>query len=409
MKNPVLFLLTMATLSTPSLGAVQMASVLEQRSVVLTIYNPMLTLVQEERLAALSPGTNTISFTWGGSSVNPQTVVLDSVEPQDTWVLRGSSFLAGSNSMLYELESSRGWSGRLRLSYFLSGFSWSARYDAFTDPNETTLSLVGWASITNNTAESYRNAKVRLVLGTPHLLTAPAAERAEMAQAAKALREADELDRSIGVSRSGFSEYSLYTLKSTESFEPNQTRQVATMRAAKVPIHKYYQYDPTTYGNAVAMLYEFKNSQQNGLGEPMPGGLIRVYRRDRDGTLALVGEDNLAFTPRDEVARLYLGNAGNIVVDRKLMSTQRANEVVDPKTGRVLHYDQVEEYRIAVRNRKSTPAEVRIKEQIIPPWSMLEQSHRYEKLSANTIQFTLSLQPDKEEVITYKVSRTITP
>jgi hypothetical protein len=230
-----------------------------------------------------------------------------------------------------------------------------------------------------------------------------------MAQAAKALREADELDRSIGVSRSGFSEYSLYTLKSTESFEPSQTRQVATMRAAKVPIHKYYQYDPTTYGNAVAMLYEFKNSQQNGLGEPMPGGLIRVYRRDRDGTLALVGEDNLAFTPRDEVAQLYLGNAGNIVVDRKLMSTQRANEVVDPKTGRVLHYDQVEEYRIAVRNRKSTPAEVRIKEQIIPPWSMLEQSHKYEKLSANTIQFTLSLQPDKEEVITYKVSRTITP
>ncbi|MGC8835265.1 MAG: hypothetical protein ACP5R4_14555, partial [Armatimonadota bacterium] len=70
-------------------------------------------------------------------------------------------------------------------------------------------------------------------------------------------------------------------------------------------------------------------------------------------------------------------------------------------------YDQIEQYRISVRNRGERQAEVRLVEYITPPWTMQESSHKYEREAADKIRFTVTVAPNTEEVITYKVSRQI--
>jgi len=389
------------------MAGVEVSMVQPRTAVMLTIYNPQVTLVQEERTAAFSKGVNSLAFTWSGANVDPNTVHLEAVEAQDAWSIRGATFSAGASSMVWDIESKRNWLGQVRLTYFISGFDWNARYEAFTNPDETEMELTGWLSITNGTGEAYRDARVRLVLGSPRLAVPRPMDAA--LYAAKAAREEQALvvAAPLAFEQEGFADYSIFTLKRAESLEPGQTRRSVAVESPKVRVRRYFVYDPRQYGEKVAMLYEFTNSKDNGLGEPLPGGVVRLYRRGTAGDIALVGEDTIRVTPAGEDVKLHVGFAGNVVVERKLMDSQRANEVFD-ENKRLVKYDLVEQYSISVRNRRESAAEVRIVEHIAPPWTMLEQSHKFERESADTIRFDLKLGPNSSETVTYKVSRHIT-
>lgn len=392
-----------------AMANVEVSVVQARGNVMLTIYGPQLTLVQEERTAAFSKGANSLAFTWSGAGVDPNSVHFEAVEPQDAWTVRGVTLPAGANSMIWEIESKRNWLGQVRFTYHVTGFEWDARYEAFANSDETEMELTGWVSITNGTGEAYRDARVRLVLGSPRLAPPRLADVSVRARAEKeAVREeavfAPLLEPAF--EREGFADYSIFTLKRAESLEPGQTRRSVAVESPKVRIHRYFVYDPRRYGDRVAMLYEFRNSKENGLGEPLPSGVVRLYRRGTAGDVALVGEDTIRVVPADEDVKLHVGSAGNVVVERKLMDSQRLNEVFDEKR-QLVKYDLVEQYSIAVRNRRETPAQVRVVEHITPPWTMLEQSHKFEREAADTIRFDLKLDANSTETITYKVSRHI--
>jgi hypothetical protein len=51
---------------------------------------------------------------------------------------------------------------------------------------------------------------------------------------------------------------------------------------------------------------EFKNSEANHLGMPLPAGVIKLYRRDSDGRNEFIGEGAIDHTPKDETTRLYI-------------------------------------------------------------------------------------------------------
>ncbi|MGQ9699154.1 MAG: hypothetical protein ACUVRO_14315 [Armatimonadota bacterium] len=43
----------------------------------------------QERIAAFSKGENHLAFTWSDDNVDPDTVHIEAVEPQDVWTVRG--------------------------------------------------------------------------------------------------------------------------------------------------------------------------------------------------------------------------------------------------------------------------------------------------------------------------------
>ena len=96
-----------------------------------------------------------------------------------------------------------------------------------------------------------------------------------------------------------FFEYHLYTLDRKTTVKDNQTKQMVLLDANQVPVKKlfifpgspqyyYYRYDQRGK-QKVGVFLELENSQKNNLGMPLPKGIVRVYKEDKDGSLQFVG------------------------------------------------------------------------------------------------------------------------
>ena len=138
-----------------------------------------------------------------------------------------------------------------------------------------------------------------------------------------------------------------------------------------------------------------QEQQRNHLGMPLPKGGVSFYRRDDDGQLEFTGENEIDHTPKDELIRIYTGNAFDLAGGRHRVDYKLNNQArwVD------------ESFEIKVRNHKTTPAEVRIVEHLCrwTNWDISKSSDPFKKVDAQTAVFTVEIPPDGEKVLTYQV------
>ncbi|HUK81000.1 MAG TPA: DUF4139 domain-containing protein, partial [Verrucomicrobiae bacterium] len=131
----------------------------------------------------------------------------------------------------------------------------------------------------------------------------------------------------------------------------------------------------------------------------LPKGKVRLYKRDEaDAALEFIGEDEIDHTPKDETVKLHIGDAFDIVGERK-----RTDFHVD--TGR---HEMTESFEIRLRNHKDVPVEVLVKETLFrwSNWEITQASAKWTKYDANTIHFPVKVDKDGEQVITYTVRYT---
>jgi hypothetical protein len=149
----------------------------------------------------------------------------------------------------------------------------------------------------------------------------------------------------------------------------------------------------------VNVVIEVKNSKDNNMGMALPKGKVRLYKRDEaDGSLEFIGEDEIDHTPKDETVKLHIGDAFDIVGERK-----RTNYHVDA-AGHVI----TESFEIHVRNHKTEPVEVLVKETLYRwnNWEITDSNQKWMKYDSNTIHFPVKVDKDGEQVITYTVKYT---
>jgi hypothetical protein len=151
-----------------------------------------------------------------------------------------------------------------------------------------------------------------------------------------------------------------------------------------------------TQGNTkVAVLMEFKNSKEAGLGIPLPRGTMKLYRADADGSREFIGESTIDHTPADETVRLSLGTAFDLKGERR-----QTDFKVDTS-----RETATEAFEIKIRNHKKEAVEVLIVEHLYrwSTWKIASSSDPYEKTDARTIEFRVKAAPDAEKVVTYRV------
>jgi hypothetical protein len=143
---------------------------------------------------------------------------------------------------------------------------------------------------------------------------------------------------------------------------------------------------------------EFRNDAANHLGIPLPKGRMRFYRRDSDGRLQFVGENVISHTPKDETLRVYTGNAFDITADRTRsdFKIDTAQRWID------------ETYQIKLRNHKKEAVKVNVVEHMYrcDNWVITSKSTGYVKKDSHTVEFTPTIQPDGEVIVTYSVHYT---
>jgi len=308
--------------------------------------------------------------------------------------------LVSKPTLAWLLRNNRSAPHRVEASYLTAGISWKSDYVMLINAADTRADLTGWVTITNQSGATYRDAALKLVAGDVNrAVSRDDARRAlELAAAKPASLAADRDFKS-----EGFFEYHLYTLDGRTTIKDNQTKQLALLSAADVPVDKrfiYYgaaSYHRSQYGTPISnqkigVYLDLKNSKENRLGMPLPKGRVRVYKADASGSQQLVGEDWIDHTPRDERVRIKMGEAFDVVGERVQKDWRRLGSNL---------YES--EWEITLRNHKPEAVTVEVVEPMPGDWEMIKSSYPHEKVQAFTARFNIPVPKDGVATLTYRV------
>lgn len=125
---------------------------------------------------------------------------------------------------------------------------------------------------------------------------------------------------------------------------------------------------------------------------PLPKGTLHVYKADSDGSLQFIGEDHIDHTPKDETIKIKMGDAFDLVAERKQTEWKK------------ISWDTYEvAFEVSLWNHKETSATISVVEPIPGDWEILKTTHDYQKVEAHTVQFDVSVGKDKEVKLQYRV------
>jgi hypothetical protein len=300
-------------------------------------------------------------------------------------------------TLVWILENRGADSQRVEASYLTSNMNWNADYVLTVGRDEKKADLDGWVTLVNNSGVAYDNAKLQLVAGEIHR-AATVTDRVQVYSKLQAQAAAPQF------TQEGFSEYHLYTLGRRTSIQNNESKQISLVTGTGVPVEKYlsvegqqyYYRNPQGIGNTmpqpVKVFYRFKNEEKAGLGMPLPAGTVRVYQADSKGNVQFAGEDTINHTPKDEALRIYVGNAFDVVCERKQTDYKKLASNL---------YEM--EYAITLRNHKDGPVTVEIREPVGGDWGVVDSNYKWTKLDATTIGFSVPVDKDGSATLDYRV------
>src|SRR5258705_13271236 len=219
-----------------------------------------------------------------------------------------------------------------------------------------------------------------------------------------AMRKSANEAAAPAMSQEAFSDYHLYTLARKTTVNNSETKQVSMLGATAFPVQKRYvvegqdfyyhnaQHPGAPIKDVVQVFYQFKNEEKAGLGMPRPSGTGRVYQSDSSGGVQFVGEDRIDHTPKDEAINLKIGNAFDVVCERKQTDFQKIPSNV---------YEV--EYEITLRNHKAIPVTVEVNEPVGGTWRVLRSTHEWTKTDAWAARFNVAAAADGTSTLTYRV------
>ena len=315
----------------------------------------------------------------------PGRIVFASVPPQ----------LRARPTLVLEVDAAATGTADLDLSYLTGGLGWRADYVAELSPDESVLALGGWVTLTNTSGTTYRDAALQLVAGEVNLVQPPIdlRMREDMVVAAPASRPMRE---------EALFEYHLYSLDRPTTIADNQTKQVALLSADRVKVGKEYRFvravgendlrsiEPERINATVRLAFD--NSEAGGLGQPLPKGIVRVYKADSSDRVVFVGEDEIDHTPKGETVRLDLGQAFDITATTRQTDFERLSDTSWEAA-----------YEMVVRNAKPLAITVSVIEQLPGEWRILQESQAHERRDAHTAAWSVAVPAAGEAKLAYRV------
>jgi hypothetical protein len=318
-------------------------------------------------------------------------VIVNRAEVRDIRLGEIPGGLVVKPTLVWTLASDRQGKERCELSYLTDNVTWHAEYVAVVNQKDDGLDMDGWVSLDNQSGATYENAKLKLVAGDVHRVQPPqvlykGGREMDMAMPMAAAPQFEER---------GFFEYHIYTLSRPATVADRETKQLSLFPSARASAKKVFTYDGARDPKKVEVRIEFDNAKDNGLGMALPAGKVRVYKEDQDGALEFAGEDQIDHTPRDEKVRLYLGNAFDVVGERKRTEYTKVSQTV-----------QEEAFEIEIRNHKSERIEVVVVEHLAGDWRILDKSQEFTKKDSQTVEFPVVVDADGTATVTYRVRTT---
>jgi hypothetical protein len=328
----------------------------------------------------------------------------------------------------------------VKVTYLAHGFAWSSDYVAHLDEGSSAMRLAGWATLTNSTGAVFEQAEVQLVAGRLNIL--PAEEGGSAAAEPGFVGEAERVMVGMALLRSCFAtdeppdlladrmlrreravafgapqalmeltvtaaliereelgDYQLYRLPWRTDLAARQTKQVLFLDVPEVRVERLYGLrldsltQPPPLDVAVpSLILRFENTEDDGLGEPLPRGVVRVFE-SYGGRDVLAGEAEVGDRPVGLPVELVIGRALNVLLETTTQYGGPAGDRIVVAT----------EHRIV--NNKAVPIDLEIRHGVESYYTDVEvdSSSRPMRRRYGDLAWRFSVQPG-EELLRYELS-----
>ncbi len=313
----------------------------------------------------------------------------------------------------------------VKLSYLATGFNWSADYVARLRPDGRSLDLIGWLTLSNGSSAGFGAAPTEVVAGelmrdadtvppevSPVVLEKacwggqpqmyslpPPAPPPPVSQGFAAMSRAGVEEIVVTAERrmakqGDLGDYKLYTLPEPTTVAARQTKQVLFLDQKDVRFERIYAYrsevgQDENSSVAPTVVLRLQNEVAQGLGKPLPSGVVSVMEPGRGGPV-LAGEHRVKDTPVGLPLELEIGRAMDVAVVPRLIQMSS----VDGET-RV-------EVAVSLVNAKPVPVTVEYRQAVAGRGFRVVTESRPHGAKAGEPLWTLKLAPGQKAELRYQ-------
>jgi hypothetical protein len=225
------------------------------------------------------------------------------------------------------LESARGGTRPVTLSYLTPGLSWKADYVAMFDEAAGRIDVQGWVTLSNNSGTTYTNADTLLVAGQVQQQNQGYGGYAPPPPPGRPMRRPG----TETAPRERLGDFYLYPIAARTTIANQQTKQVSFLDVSGAPGRKAYEFRNPWLGTmeearSADTVLKFSTSRDQGLGDALPAGTVRVYMRDARRNAQFIGESNIGHTPMGSELGLKTGEAFDVKVQPVVEKRERVND-----------------------------------------------------------------------------------
>lgn len=291
----------------------------------------------------------------------------------------------------------------IETSYLASKMNWRADYVLKVNPDSAGGSLSGWVTLDNRSGKAFKGARLKLVAGDVNLVSRPEEREMVFRKAMAAPGAAEDMHQEE------FFEYHLYSLPRLVDIGNRQTKQVALLSSPSLQLEKKLiaRHDGEFFDapgremrkQKVGVFLRLKNSKENGMGIPLPKGIVRAYQASSDGSNVFIGEDRIDHTGKDARIELKAGEAFDVVIERRQTDFKK----LGPSAVRVA-------WELKLKNSKESAQRVEIEETLMGDWKINRSSVKYEKMDARHVRFVVDANPSEagaDTVVSYEADVTL--
>jgi hypothetical protein len=222
------------------------------------------------------------------------------------------------------LESARAGSRPVTLSYLTPGMSWKADYVTLFDEAAGRIDVQGWVTLTNTTGTTFDNADTLLVAGD-------IGGRSRYDQYGGGYRLPPPPGNRPGTEtpgRESLGDFYLYPLKERTTIANQQTKQVSFLDVAGAAGRRAYVFRNGWLGTldqaaSADTVLQFSSARDQGLGDALPAGTVRVYMKDKRGNAQFVGENQIGHTPMGSDVAITTGQAFDVKIQPVVEKRER--------------------------------------------------------------------------------------
>jgi hypothetical protein len=313
----------------------------------------------------------------------------------------GSQFIIEKSEMLDDLvtqptlfcslESKSNSKIETDISYLTSGINWSSEYTAVVNESEEKLSLSTRAIISNYSGKKFEDCELLLLAGD--INRRPALRHAVAGAGLQGMSEMITMASEPEFQESGSFEYHSYRLGRNITLENHQQKVLPLYPTKSTKISKIYTYHYQKDPTGISVVISALNSTESGLGHPLPAGTVRIYSVDND-RLLILGEDNISHIPVGEEVKFEIGQAFDIIAERKVIDRKREGK-----------NNEKMKISIELRNRKNEDIEILVTEPITrrSDYRILSSNIDVYKKEAKQVEFIVPVKAKQTNKLEYEI------